>query len=283
MTSQLESLQLILIPHRPVHTDDEINKDLTPAFDILQKSASPKSSPQLSISLVYHIDEKLINLFVNRAQGLQKVWRGKKHEDKHTQIALLLWTTLAASHAFFTSAAYTSFHQAIQPALNGRKIQWQNHVLINSGGAGLDDKPHLFQTLTSRAIEVALTKVVEGGVHGYYSQFSKVVTPILDQDPGADGYFISPLVENPQDQLLLINWKSVDVCIAANLSSSLQSPLRGTNTNKCDQATYTKRGIQAHHEEFEKKPTFKACIDGLKDYYAEFVIPWHIVELKLVT
>ncbi|KAL6244963.1 hypothetical protein RBB50_007738 [Rhinocladiella similis] len=37
-----------------------------------------------------------------------------------------------------------------------------------------------------------------------------------------------------------------------------------------------------HHEDFEKRPTFKACIDGLKDYYAVFVIPWHITDLKLV-
>lgn len=58
---------------------------------------------------------------------------------------------------------------------------------------------------------MALTKVVEGGVSGYYSQFNKVVTGILDEEPGCDGYFISPLIENPEDQLLLINWKSVDV------------------------------------------------------------------------
>lgn len=60
---------------------------------------------------------------------------------------------------------------------------------------------------------MALTKVVEGGVAGYYSQFNKVVSGVLDDEPGCDGYFISPLIENPQDQLLLINWKSVDVWI----------------------------------------------------------------------
>ncbi|KAK7897450.1 hypothetical protein LTR67_005339 [Exophiala xenobiotica] len=217
MAAQPRVLQLILVPHRPVHTDEEINEDLAPAFNIIQ-----------------------------RAKGLQAVWRGKKHEDRYTQVAILLWESLEASHRFFTSSNYTEFHKVIQPAMNGRKITWQNHVTIQS--QGLADEAHLSKTLQSPAIEVALTKVVEGGVQGYYSQFQKIVVPILDNDPGCDGHFISPLLENPQDQLLLINWKSVD----------------------------------AHHEDFERKPTFKACIDGLKDYYAEFVIPWHIVSLKLV-
>jgi hypothetical protein len=38
--------------------------------------------------------------------------------------------------------------------------------------------------------------------------------------------------------------------------------------------------MQAHHEESEKLPTFKACIDALSDYYKEFVVRWHIAELK---
>ncbi len=93
--------------------------------------------------------------------------------------------------------------------MNGRRIEWLNHALIDT--TGLDDKAHLSRTLASPAIEVALTKVVDGGVSGYYSQFRKIVVPILNEDPGCDGHFISPLIENPQDQLLLINWKSVDV------------------------------------------------------------------------
>ncbi|KAI1622542.1 hypothetical protein EDD37DRAFT_635285 [Exophiala viscosa] len=217
MASTKQALQLIMVPHRPVHTDDEINQDLAPAFSILEE-----------------------------AKGLKAIWRGKKHEDRHTQVALVLWESLALSHAFFTSSEYTEFNKVIQPAMNGRKIEWLNHALIDT--TGLDDKAHLLRTLASPAIEVALTKVVEGGVSGYYSQFRKIVVPILNEDPGCDGHFISPLIENPQDQLLLINWKSVD----------------------------------AHHEDFEKRPTFKECIDGLKDYYAVFVVPWHIVELKLV-
>jgi hypothetical protein len=65
--------------------------------------------------------------------------------------------------------------------------------------------------LSSPAVEVALTKVVEGRVAGYYEQLEKVVSQILKDEPGCDGFFISPQIENPQDQILLINWKSVDV------------------------------------------------------------------------
>jgi hypothetical protein len=194
---------------------------------------------------------------------LRALWRGKKHEDRHTQVALLLWESLAASHAFYTSPQYADFHKLIQPAMNGRRIDWQSHALLET--TSIDDNTHLSRTLDSPAIEVALTKVVEGGVAGYYSQFRKIVVPILNNDPGCDGHFISPLIENPQDQLLLINWKSVDV--------SVRFERRHRNgTNNC----------QAHHEDFEKQPAFKACIDGLKDYYAVFVVPWHIVELKLI-
>lgn len=95
--------------------------------------------------------------------------------------------------------------------MNGRRIDWQAHALLDV--TGLDGNKQLLQTLDSPAIEVALTKVVEGGVAGYYSQFKKVVVDILNEDPGCDGHFISPLIENPQDQLLLINWKSVDVSL----------------------------------------------------------------------
>jgi hypothetical protein len=37
MAPQKQALQLIIVPHRPVHTDEEINNDLEPAFKILQK------------------------------------------------------------------------------------------------------------------------------------------------------------------------------------------------------------------------------------------------------
>ncbi|VUC26545.1 unnamed protein product [Clonostachys rosea] len=214
--SASQVLQLVIVPHRPVPTDDEINRDLEPAFNIL-----------------------------NKATGLKALWRGKKFEDRYTQVALLLWENLAASHEFFTSPSYADFHRSIQPAMNGRHVEWQNHALM--GVSEQDTVRHLKSIVESPAIEVALTKVVEGGVAGYYSQFKKVVTGVLQDEPGCDGFFISPLIENPQNQLLLINWQSVD----------------------------------AHHEIFEKTPGFKACIDALKEYYAVFVIPWHITELKL--
>jgi heme-degrading monooxygenase HmoA len=137
------------------------------------------------------------------------LWRGKKYEDRYTQVAVVLWKNLAVSHAFFTSSEYAEFHKVIQPGMNGRKVEWQYHALI--GTTGNDDMAHLLRTLESPAIEVALTKVVEGGVAGYYSQFRNIVVPILDTDPGCDGHFISPQVENPQHQLLLINWRSVGV------------------------------------------------------------------------
>ncbi|KAF7125421.1 hypothetical protein CNMCM5793_001599 [Aspergillus hiratsukae] len=214
--SAQEALQLIIIPHRPAKIE-EISLDLAPAFQILQK-----------------------------ASGLKAVWRGKKFEDRYTQVALCLWESLAASHTFFTSEAYGLFHKTIQPALNGRKVSWGTHALMDH--SNLSDRQHLESILSSPALEVALTKVVEGGTAGYYSQFNKVVTGILNEEPGCDGYWISPLIENPEDQLLLINWKSVD----------------------------------AHHEEFEKKPGFRGCIDALQEYYKEFVVPWHITELNRV-
>ena len=143
------------------------------------------------------------------ASGVTALWQGRKHEDRHTQVLIVLWANLRSSHAFFTSHQYAEFHKLIQPALNGRRIHWQNHALLNV--SGLDSEAHLKQALESPALEVALTKVVEGGVSGYYSQFNKIVVPILNADPGCDGFFIGLQVENPQDQLLLINWKSVDV------------------------------------------------------------------------
>lgn len=53
--------------------------------------------------------------------------------------------------------------------------------------------------------------MVEGGVSGYYRAFRSTISRILDDDPGCDGWWISPQVENPQHQILMINWKSVDV------------------------------------------------------------------------
>jgi hypothetical protein len=157
---------------------------------------------------------RLIRAF-DRAKGLQAMWRGKKFEDRYTQVALLLWESYEASYNFFTSAEYGQMHSVIQPAMNGRSLDLTQHAPLDQ--SPLSDLKHLEAALASPAIEVALTKVVEGGVAGYYSQFTKVVSRILDEESGCDGYFISPIVETPQDQLLLINWKSVDVSLLALL------------------------------------------------------------------
>lgn len=173
-------LQIITCPHRPTHTSAEINADLEPAFSLLLQS-----------------------------KGLVAAWQGSRHEDRYTYIYLLLWQDLTASHAFFISPAYAKFHSLVQPALNGRKVHWQQHALV--GQFNLSDKAHLLSIVESPCIEIAFTKVVEGGVAGYYEGFEKTVSKVLDEDPGCDGWWISPLIENPQHQMLLINWKSVDV------------------------------------------------------------------------
>lgn len=61
------------------------------------------------------------------------------------------------------------------------------------------------------AIEVALTKVIEGRVSGYYDVFCSTIGPILDGEEGCGGWWVGPQIENPQHQILLENWRSVDV------------------------------------------------------------------------
>lgn len=85
---------------------------------------------------------------------------------------------------------------------------------------------HLKSIVDSPCIEVALTKVVEGRVSGYYGAFRSTISHILDDDQGCDGWWVSPLVENPQHQLLMINWKSVDVRHSLSFS-----PDFGTESN----------------------------------------------------
>lgn len=157
------------------------------------------------------------------------MWRGRKFEDRYTLVAILFWDNVESSHAFFTSAAYEEFHKLIQPALNGRKVSWASHALLDH--SALSSQSHLSAILDSPAIEVALTKVVEGGVSGYYHHFNRVVTGVLDNEPGCDGFFISPIIENPEDQLLLINWKSVDVRSCTCHYSYFQ--YLGSSTNSC--------------------------------------------------
>ena len=63
----------------------------------------------------------------------------------------------------------------------------------------------------SPAIEVALTRVIEGRVSGYYDVFHSSIGSILDGEDGCDGWWVGPQIENPQCQILLENSKSVDV------------------------------------------------------------------------
>ncbi len=144
-----------------------------------------------------------------RAHGLIAAWQGKRHEDRYTQIWILLWQNLASSHAFFTSPVYRQFHNDIQPALHGRSIHWQQHALVDTGD--LDSLDRLKAMVKAPAIEVALTKVIEGRVSGYYDVFHSTIGPILDGEDGCGGWWVGPQIENPQHQILLENWKSVDV------------------------------------------------------------------------
>lgn len=106
-------------------------------------------------------------------------------------------------------AAYRQLHTDIQPALNGRSIHWQQHALV--GTRGLDSLDRLKAKIKSPAIEVALTKVIEGRVSGHYDVFNSTIGSILDGEDGCDGWRVGPQIENPQPQILLENSKSVDV------------------------------------------------------------------------
>lgn len=178
----MQALQIITVPHRPTRTPAEIDAELTPAFSLILQ-----------------------------APGLVAAWQGRRHEDLYTYIYFVLWQDLAASHAFFTSPGYADFHRLVQPALNGRNIHWQQHALVCQ--RDLSDAVHLKSVVNSPCVEIALTKVVEGGVAGYYDRFRETVSNVLDGDPGCDGWWISPSIENPQHQILLINWKSVAVSV----------------------------------------------------------------------
>ena len=157
-----------------------------------------------------HQDLTRVDSQACRAHGLIAAWQGKRHEDRYTQIWILLWQNLASSHAFFTSPAYRQFHDVIQPALNGRSIHWQQHALV--GTSDLDTLDRLTAMIKAPVIEVALTKVIEGRVSGYYDVFRSTIGPILDGEDGCAGWWVGPQLENPQHQILLENWRSVDVC-----------------------------------------------------------------------
>jgi hypothetical protein len=75
------------------------------------------------------------------------MWRGKKFEDRYTQVALLLWENLESSHAFFTGPEYAELHEVIQPAMNGRSIAWTAHATLDH--SPLSDHAHLAAMIDS--------------------------------------------------------------------------------------------------------------------------------------
>ncbi|KAK5195066.1 hypothetical protein LTR96_002936 [Exophiala xenobiotica] len=210
-------VQLVVLPHRVVLSEAELEKEWTTALKVLQS-----------------------------ANGLIAQWEGKKHEEMNVKAWILLWKDLESSQRFFTSRSYYEFNQAIQPALFGRRIQWNQRAFIDSSDwSGLKNLNH---AVTSPALEIAWTQVVEGGVAGYHEQTRNVTGPIMDKELGCGGYFVAPSIEDAHRLMVLINWKSVD----------------------------------AHHQEHEKGPAFRKCIEASEDYYAVFVVPWHIVDIKLI-
>lgn len=134
---------------------------------------------------------------------------------------MLIWQNLASSHAFFASPAYRQFHNEVQPALNGRSIHWQQHAIL--GTSDLDSLDRLAAVVKAPAIEVALTKVIEGRVSGYYVVFRSTIGPVLDGKEGCGGWWIGPQMENPQHQILLESWRSVDVSSPTNICTQLST------------------------------------------------------------
>lgn len=128
---------------------------------------------------------------------------------------MLIWQNLASSHAFFTSPAYRQFHNEVQSALNGLSIHWQQHAIL--GTSDLDSLDRLGAVVKAPAIEVALTKVIEGRVSGYYVVFRSTIGRILDGEEGCGGWWVGPQMKDPQRQILLESWRSFDVSSPTNI------------------------------------------------------------------
>jgi hypothetical protein len=108
-------------------------------------------------------------------------------------------------------------NQILQPALFGRSLQWNFRAQV--GSTPYSGLAELSKIVTSAALEVATTLVVEGGVAGYYKVTRDITGPIMDGEPGANGFFVAPTIEDPQAQMVLINWTSVDVSTSGEISS----------------------------------------------------------------
>lgn len=90
-TADSNSFAINLVPHCPVPGDDEINRDLARAFNMLQGLYAP-AEPRA----VYRSP-------LTRYKQRQKVASGMEREDVRRGVVLLLREILTASLAFFTS------------------------------------------------------------------------------------------------------------------------------------------------------------------------------------
>jgi hypothetical protein len=131
---------------------------------------------------------------------------------------------LLSSQNFRTSESYHQVNQNLQPALFGRSLQWNFRALV--GSTPYSGLAELSNIVTSAALEVATTLVVDGGVAGYYKVTRDITGPIMDAEPGAKGFFVAPTIEDPQAQMVLINWTSVDVSTSGKVPSKSSSIAR---------------------------------------------------------
>lgn len=102
----------------------------------------------------------------------------------------------------------------------GREIEWKTRAFCNdSPGSSLQT---LANVVDSPAIEVAMTHVVNGKVSGYYGAGAET-GPLMAAVEGFQGAFLSPSIEDPNRQVLLLNWKSVEVGSKVLLETRTQS------------------------------------------------------------
>ncbi|KAI8938091.1 hypothetical protein NX059_005761 [Plenodomus lindquistii] len=210
-------LQIAVVPYKASIDKEEVLTSLEPAIQILHKT-----------------------------KGLLAHWQGEKYEELRVLVWILLWEDYASYEAFFTSAPYGEFTKILDPILFGRKIRWDLRAFVRPGSGG--DLEALGNIVSSPAIEVATTVVVDGKVHGYLNEGFAEAGPLMAAQPGFQGAFVAPSVEDPQRICLLINWKS----------------------------------FEAHHKDFENTEAFTTIISRLSEYYGQFVVPWHIVRNKLL-
>lgn len=146
----------------------------------------PPNSPQ-----VFPPSRGVIDI---RAPGVLKAWRGIKHEEIQVYVILILWENYIASMNFFTSKQCRVVSDAWYPFLAGRELFTRRHILVH-------DLKQLEQAISTKAIEVAMTRVKPGRVADYYEALWRVVHKVLSNDPGCDGYYINSVLEDPDWQV----------------------------------------------------------------------------------